>query len=182
MVRCWSATSRRNALISASSSVDGPTVNPRSTRACTTQRRSVSEIVIPSCFATSGTLRSRSRISSIARRRSSSEYFRGRPMTHSLLLRARRPRNEHCIKPGVARSQPGLAGPHARLRSINATGPNNFSCHRKPDRMCRGLTDWKWSFATTWGSGSPLHAVRCRSAHTISSEWFAARLARVRTG
>lgn len=38
--------------------------------------------------------------SSVARRRSSSEYFRGRPMTHSLLLRARELRNKHLIEPG----------------------------------------------------------------------------------
>ncbi len=46
----------------------------------------------------------------IARRRSSSEYFRGRPMEHSLLLQARRPRNEHCIKPGVAHPRSARPG------------------------------------------------------------------------
>ena len=103
MVRCWSATSRRSLWISAISSVVGPAAKPRSFLAWLTQFPRVSVDPIPRSRATSLIRRPRSSTSSTARRRSSSEYFRGLPIAAVSSLQARRPRNRHCIKPGLTR-------------------------------------------------------------------------------
>jgi len=95
-----------------------------------TQFLRVSGDPIPRSRATSLIRRPRSSTSSTARRRSSSEYFRGRPIAAVSSLQARRPRNRHCIKPGVAQfrlahefvlvscNQPLSVGNHLELRSL----------------------------------------------------------------